>query len=376
MYMCARESILKEIQWSYICVYIFPEKVICHIYIYAREWICLRRSAVVYMCMLGNRFFRKVRSHVYVCQGIVFQEGQQSCIDMLGIDFTGNSVVIYMLARESTFQESPQSCMLGNRIFRKISSIAHVCQGIDFAGKSAVMHIYGRKSFTGKSIVMYMCARESILQESQQSVYMCQGIDFTGESAVMYLCARLSILQESQQSYICVLGNRFYRKVSSHVYVLRNRFCRKVSDHIYVCQGIDFFRSQQSCIYVCQGIDFEGNSVIIYMCINFSRKSHLSYIYMLGNGFFLTKVSSRIYVHAREQIFQESPQSCICVLGNRFSGRSAIMYRHARDRFYRKFGSHLYACQGIDFSGKSAVMYVRESNFQENQQYCTCVLGN
>jgi hypothetical protein len=45
------------------------------------------------------------------------------------------------------------------------------------------------------------------------------GIDFTGKSAVMYMCGRESILHESQQSCICVLGNRFYRKVSSHVYV-------------------------------------------------------------------------------------------------------------------------------------------------------------
>jgi hypothetical protein len=39
------------------------------------------------------------------------------------------------------------------------------------------------------------------------------------------MCGRESILQESQQSCICVL---------------ENRFCRKVSSHVFVCQGIDF----------------------------------------------------------------------------------------------------------------------------------------
>ena len=58
----------------------------------------------------------------------VFQEGQQSCICMLGIDLTGKSAVMYMCARESIFQESPQSCIcvLGNRFCRKVMSHVYV----------------------------------------------------------------------------------------------------------------------------------------------------------------------------------------------------------------------------------------------------------
>jgi hypothetical protein len=80
---------------------------------------------------------------------------------------------------------------------------------------------------------------------------MCaSGIDFTGKSAVMYMCARESNLKEIQRSYICVLGNRF---------------CKKVSSHIYVSYGIDL-SGKSAVMYMCaSGIDFKGKSAAMYM---------------------------------------------------------------------------------------------------------------
>jgi hypothetical protein len=76
-----------------------------------------------YICVLENRFCKKVSSHIYVSYGI---------------DLSGKSAVVYMCA-----------------------------SGIDFTGTSAVMYMCASGiDFTGKSAVMYMSAKESILPES------------------------------------------------------------------------------------------------------------------------------------------------------------------------------------------------------------------